>query len=116
MKAELEQFKNDIRTYDRDQLFSLCVELKEFSIRQSVFLKEYENSFPVMTKDYQSLKAKLKQKTEELSALQKKYQCVCDQNLLLTKNRFGTHNEKMVLWKSSTYRIFRIPYQKNRFP
>ena len=82
MKAELEQFKNDIRTYDRDQLFSLCVELKEFSIRQSVFLKEYENSFPVMTKDYQNLKEKLKQKTEELSALQKKYQCVCDQNLL----------------------------------
>ncbi len=95
MKAELEQFKKDIRTYDRDKLFSLCMELKEFSIRQSVVLKEYKNSFPVMTKDYQSLKAKLKQKTEELSALQKKYQCVCDQNLLLTKNRFGTHNEKI---------------------
>jgi hypothetical protein len=95
MKAELEQFKNDIRTYDRDQLFSLCVELKEFCIRQSVFLKEYENSFPVMTKDYQNLKEKLKQKTEELSAFQKKYQYVCEQNLLLTKNRFGTHNERI---------------------
>ena len=70
MKAELEQFKKDIRTYDRDQLFSLCVELKEFSIRQSVVLKEYKNSFPVMTKDYQSLKAKLKQKTEELPEYQ----------------------------------------------
>ena len=95
MKAELEKFKNDIRNYDRDQFFALCVELKERCIRQTIFLKEYESSFPVMTKDYQRVKTQLKQKTDELSDLQKKYQCVCEQNVLLTKDRFGTHNEKI---------------------
>ena len=95
MKAELEKFKNDIRNYDRDQFFSLCVELKDLCIQQTIFLKEYESSFPVMARDYQRVKNQLKQKTAELSDLQKKYQCVCEQNVLLTKDRFGTHNEKI---------------------
>ena len=95
MKAELEKFKNQIRTLDWDQLFSLCVGLKEQCIQQEVYLKEYERSFPVMSKDYQALKETLKQKTTALTDLQKKYQHVCEQNVLLTKNRFGSHNEKM---------------------
>lgn len=53
MKAKLEQFKKDIRIYDRDQLFSLCVELKEVSTdsptdtKKSVsFLSFFDSSLP----------------------------------------------------------------------
>ena len=95
MQAQLEAFKNLIADYGRDQLFALCIELKQKQIDDAVIILEFQKAAPAMARDYSRLKDQLEKACQERDAFAAKYNAACSQLALKTRQCFGTHNEKM---------------------
>lgn len=95
MQAQLEEFKNSIADYNREQLFVLCIELKQKQIDDAVIILEFQKASPAMTRDYNRLKEQLEKTRRERDEFEAKYNTACSQLALKTRQCFGTHNEKL---------------------
>ena len=95
MQAQLEAFINLITGYSREHLLALCIELKKKQIDDAVIILEFQKSTPAMARDYSRLKEQLEKVRQERDALEAKYNEVCGQLALKTRQCFGTHNEKL---------------------
>ena len=95
MQAQVEAFKNLIVDYSREQLLALCIELKQKQIDDAVVIQEFRNVSPAMARDYNRLKEQLEKVRQERDSFEAKYNEVCAQLALKTRQCFGTHNEKL---------------------
>ena len=95
MQAQIVEFRNSIADYDREQLIELCVELKQKQFDDAVIIAEFRNASPAMSKDYIRLKEQLADALKKSDEFEAKYNTVCAQLALKTRQCFGTHNEKL---------------------
>lgn len=95
MQAQMIDFMNSIADYDREQLFELCIELKQKQLDDAVIIAEFRNASPAMSKDYIRLKEQLADAQKKGDEFEAKYNTVCAQLALKTRQCFGTHNEKL---------------------
>lgn len=95
MEAEIQKFAESIQSMTKDQLFSLCVQLRRENAALDAGLKEYRASDTAMARDYQKALRKIKDLEAELRDLKKAMDHVCAQKDLLARHRFGSHNEKI---------------------
>ena len=95
MQAQLEEFKNLIAEYSREELLALCIELRQKQIDDAVIIAEFRKASPAMSKEYTRLKEQLEAVSRERDELEVKYNKACEQLALKTRQCFGTHNEKL---------------------
>lgn len=95
MEAVIQSFIKNILDFTRDQLFDLCVQLKRDNCGMDACIREYRASDKVMARDYQHALQKIKDQDREIHDLKKTVEHLSAQKQLLTRDRFGSHNEKM---------------------
>lgn len=95
MQAQLEEFKNLIAEYSREELLALCIELRQKQIDDAVIIAEFRKASPAMSKDYTRLKEQVETVSRERDEFEAKYNEACAQLALKTRQCFGTHNEKL---------------------
>ena len=94
MESDILKFTQSIQTYSQEQLFDLCIGLYREKCALETGLKEYRKSDTAMARDHQKALSKIKELNEELNVLKKAFEHIREQNELLTRQRFGSHNEK----------------------
>ena len=95
MEAEFQKFKASMPLYTREQLVELCLQLWQENRACTIALTEYRASDTRMARDYQDALQKIKELEAQTKDQQKTIDRVCAQNAVLTRQRFGSHNEKL---------------------
>lgn len=95
MEAIIQKFIEDIQHLSVAELRALCAELKRENEDLQSIISVYRESDTNIARDYQAAQDKIADLERKLKALQKSYDYIAAQNDLLTRHRFGSHNEKL---------------------
>ncbi|MBO7727562.1 MAG: IS66 family transposase [Oscillospiraceae bacterium] len=95
MEADIEKYIKSIEGYSREQLLEECAVLKRQYTNLHVQVIEQRKAETEMSKEYQRISEKVKDQQKQIAELQQKLDCMCAQNDLLLRHRFGSHNEKI---------------------
>ena len=95
MEAIIQKFIEDIQHLSVAELRALCAELKRENEDLQSIISVYRKSDTNIARDYQAAQDKITDLERKLKALQKSYDHIAAQNDLLTRHRFGSHNEKL---------------------
>ena len=95
MEADIEKYIKSIEGYSREQHLEECAVLKRQYTNLHVQVIEQRKAETEMSKEYQRISEKVKDQQKQIAELQQKLDCMCAQNDLLLRHRFGSHNEKI---------------------
>ena len=114
MEAIIQKFIEDIQHLSVAELRALCAELKRENEDLQSIISVYRESDTNIARDYQAAQDKIADLERKLKALQKSYDHIAAQNDLLTRHRFGSHNE----WRRFTLRerTVRVPLPRCASP
>ena len=95
MEADIQIFAESLQNRSKKELLDLCVEQRRDICALETAMKEYRASDTAMARDHQRALQKIKELESDLKNLKKAFEHIQAQNELLTRHRFGAHNEKL---------------------
>lgn len=95
MEANVERYLEEIQGYTHEQLLRECADLKRKNDDLNVQQIEYRKASTAMSKAYKQMSDRNKELQAENTELKKLCNTLREQNQMLNRYRFGSHNEKL---------------------